>query len=154
MSKTGFSGANDLFIPAEYREAALAAIVTLAHEQRQGQDYGHYFADIVAELRTATSLSEALRALGWEIREDTIGNMTGLVYATGSIWFAFASMPFLEAIAPYVRDGSFINLYSAYKTTCDVHRILFNHGYAEMRDEGDCDYFVAMLDHVRPNQIL
>jgi hypothetical protein len=88
------------------------------------------------EILRAATLTEAFAQLGWVLAEDAAANVIGIRYAGATFSSSWPSLAYREldfdAIAPYVRPGSFILVH-----VDDLPDLTQGKGYLEERIDFD-----------------
>jgi len=95
-------------ISKENKIAALQAVQVLAGKETITDASGAHFSWVnTNEFVKATSLKEAMKAWRWEIYEDEEGNVIDIDFYGEKLG---DDEILLSAIAPFVKDGSFIEM--------------------------------------------
>lgn len=122
MSHWIFQIASEFYIPQEEVYKALEALVASERKTQLPSE----------EILHAATLTEAFARLGWELEEDDAANVVGIRYAGAKFSSSWPSLGHREldfdAIAPYVRPGSFILVH-----VNDLPDLTQGKGYVEER---------------------
>jgi hypothetical protein len=97
----------NFFIAKKNHEKALATIKALANEKDAKGKQLFYAWVTTEEYVNAETLEEAMNAWGWEATLDKDGNIESLYFTNEKLG---DDGTLFDAIAPYVKKGSFIDL--------------------------------------------
>ncbi len=126
MSYWIFQIASEFYIPQEQMYDALEALLTRHRGTTSPSE----------EILRAATLTESFAQLGWELAEDAAANVIGIRYAGATFSSSWPSLAYREldfdAIAPYVRPGSFILMHVG-----DLPDLTRGKGYLEERIDFD-----------------
>ena len=99
---------SEFFIPEASKEKALMAIKALAGKETIRDSSGPHFSWVnTTEFRNAKTLKEAMQAWRWSVEEDEKGDVVGIYFNGEKLG---DDVILFEAIGPFVRKGSFIQL--------------------------------------------